>query len=679
MLSLYLFSCLLIPYSSYSQNILCPERSGRFVFDVLQPIDNGYYVGIRDSVSAEITDNSAYIYVEDDGGLTYFGLEVWLNDNQLGTALPYSLNSNSVNYLAIEKKDNGQIYFYINDSTHTDPTWLIRNDVSYFPDIIADTNNDHFAFSPNNSEGLVTNCTDTDMDGTPDELDDCPMDSTKIIAGICGCEDDFFLPDTVQTDSTVLFRDELLELSQTLSSQIKQATFEASESITFEPGFSYKPDSTIGGNLIAQIVPIPMNDDLVMTEDTTICKGESVRIDAGGSYENHEWDNGANSASIMVAPNTSRTYQVTNINASGCRQNGEVTVEVSDNPSLNCPSCLGVGGQMSATLCASATESVRYKETSHRYYEVLGDVTVNDLHAFDLIEGQQERTIKTVEKYFNATDKVTRVISHLNPEDEVESWMDKPATVVQGMTGVQVYDCDGNMLNSISYDTENAMLFDSIYSLPNYSVLTEDTLAILSASSQQELINNGFTYNALPTGFSLTNDTVEVVYDTLNMIVEGKKYDATNLLIFSSITKYEELNGMVYMAHSIEKEYKVLRNDVCVQVVTAIQIEDFEPNFCSTPLLPPTVTTKQKKITPTTLNVFPNPTNGLITIEVPKNAMQEKARLVLSNLIGEQILKKDFEGITESISLDLYALPVGTYFVQLSAGKKSFTTKFIKH
>jgi len=49
---------------------------------------------------------------------------------------------------------------------------------------------------------------------------------------------------------------------------------------------------------------------------------------------------------------------------------------------------------------------------------------------------------------------VTKVISYINPEEIVNSWRDKPATVVQSINGIELYGCNGGMLNSIAYDAE---------------------------------------------------------------------------------------------------------------------------------------------------------------------------------------------------------------------------------
>jgi len=472
----YFFSCLFIPIIN-GQNTLCPEESGRFAFETLMAVDNEYRVGIVDSVSTDVIDNSAFLNSVDNNGTTLFITEVFTGDDFFNTLIPYTLNSDSIKCIIVEKKDNGQIYFHINDSTHTDPSWVLRNDVAYFPRIISPSSNAVFRFSPEKSTGLNMSCADTDMDGIIDEEDNCPNMSNsnqedtdedgtgdvcdlcptnpeKIDPGVCGCDINDFFPDIIQTDSTLLLREELLVLSESFANQIKNVTLEASDAILFQPGFTYKPDSTIGGSLIAQIKPITTDSNLVMTVDTTICKGESVRLDAVGNFENYEWDIGANAASVMVAPMTTRTYEVMNIDSNGCMQKDEVRIEVADDTNSDCPTCIGVAAQMNATLCGNSTQSVKYKETEFEYYEVLGDTKTSDLHPFDLINGKPKRTEKLVEKYFNVTDKVTKVISYINPEEIVNSWRDKPATVVQSINGIELYGCNGGMLNSIAYDAE---------------------------------------------------------------------------------------------------------------------------------------------------------------------------------------------------------------------------------
>ena len=62
-------------------------------------------------------------------------------------------------------------------------------DVGNYRCVVTDANN---CTATSNEAALALDTTDTDMDGTPDCIDGCPMDPDKIDPGICGCG----VPDT---------------------------------------------------------------------------------------------------------------------------------------------------------------------------------------------------------------------------------------------------------------------------------------------------------------------------------------------------------------------------------------------------------------------------------------------------------------------------------------------------
>jgi len=131
------------------------------VFEVLQSVEDGYFVGIVDSSATTVTDNSAFIYLEGDGaGTTYLGLEVRINGHFYGRSLA-TVRSDGLEYLAIERGANGQVTFYVNEVVRTHANWVLPMDVPFYPAIYADTNNDHFVFSVDESEGLDFSCVDS--------------------------------------------------------------------------------------------------------------------------------------------------------------------------------------------------------------------------------------------------------------------------------------------------------------------------------------------------------------------------------------------------------------------------------------------------------------------------------------------------------------------------------------
>jgi len=69
------------------------------------------------------------------------------------------------------------------------------------------------------------------------------------------------------------------------------------------------------------------------------------------------------------------------------------------------------------------------------------------------------------------------------------------------------------------------------------------------------------------------------------------------------------------------------------------------------------------------LSIYPNPSNGVFTMELSGTAKESKsASLYIYNMLGEKVFERQVSGATK-LSLDASALPEGTYFVKLVSDK----------
>ena len=76
----------------------------------------------------------------------------------------------------------------------------------------------------------------------------------------------------------------------------------------------------------------------------------------------------------------------------------------------------------------------------------------------------------------------------------------------------------------------------------------------------------------------------------------------------------------------------------------------------------------------TKIQVFPNPTSGLLNIKL---AVGSHAKISLSDQLGRLQLNREVYTHAEILSLDLSALIPGLYFLHITEDKKNFTTKVI--
>ncbi|OFX33168.1 MAG: hypothetical protein A2X08_14080 [Bacteroidetes bacterium GWA2_32_17] len=74
-------------------------------------------------------------------------------------------------------------------------------------------------------------------------------------------------------------------------------------------------------------------------------------------------------------------------------------------------------------------------------------------------------------------------------------------------------------------------------------------------------------------------------------------------------------------------------------------------------------------------NLYPNPSNGSVTLqyELPKN--EKEGELILYNMQGAEVKRYKVDNTFKDILLDNTALPAGTYFYQLQTKKRAVGTK----
>ncbi|PJE45264.1 MAG: hypothetical protein CUR32_00070 [Flavobacterium sp.] len=83
------------------------------------------------------------------------------------------------------------------------------------------------------------------------------------------------------------------------------------------------------------VTPLPL-PVFTLTDDVTICKGQSVTLEATGSGQTYVWSTTATTASISVSPLATTTYTVTATDTTtGCQSTQEVVVTVTDPGAIN--------------------------------------------------------------------------------------------------------------------------------------------------------------------------------------------------------------------------------------------------------------------------------------------------------------------------------------------------------
>lgn len=75
------------------------------------------------------------------------------------------------------------------------------------------------------------------------------------------------------------------------------------------------------------------------------------------------------------------------------------------------------------------------------------------------------------------------------------------------------------------------------------------------------------------------------------------------------------------------------------------------------------------------VNLYPNPTNGVLNIDLPTNIDVNITSLKVINLLGQEILVSN----TNTTKIDVSSLPIGIYILSLQTNYGNWNGKFIKH
>ncbi|NSW46284.1 MAG: PKD domain-containing protein, partial [Bacteroidales bacterium] len=130
-------------------------------------------------------------------------------------------------------------------------------------------------------------------------------------------------------------------------------------------------------NVTVIVNPIPV---ITLTSNTTICEGSSITLTATGG-DSYLWSTSENTASIIVTPAITTTYDVTVSNSYGCSTLGSVTVTVNTLPVADAGQdvaiCIGNNAVLTANggvsyewNTGSNTNSITVSPTTNTTYSV---------------------------------------------------------------------------------------------------------------------------------------------------------------------------------------------------------------------------------------------------------------------------------------------------------------------
>jgi hypothetical protein len=280
--------------------------------------------------------------------------------------------------------------------------------------------------------------------------------------------------------------------------------------------------------------------------------------------------------------------------------------------------------------------------------------------------------IKTTSSFFNNEDRggVSPTYTKSQAKNNtvmLDSWLSGGAACV-GNYGIlkseddgaaTVVNADGVLINTdvmagIPLTTQDGLKAGTPGSFSKVGI--DDAIAVFDAISQA---GNSFT---------ITNGAWSCIEGAVGA-------DTTNKVLIAQITTEGELSFELNIqigTPSGGTEQYVAKN--------AVDLETMFPGLTYVSVNTGIGNTLVKNNSNSTVSLYPNPTNGIFSINVKSENNTSKNQLAIYNTVGKVIFKRALENNSDNSTdkIDLSAFPNGMYFIEVSVDGKKSTSKLIK-
>lgn len=473
------------------------------------------------------------------------------------------------------------------------------------------------------------------------------------------------------------------------------------------------PGGVVSGNNATSFV----SPTITIAGVSSICSGSSATLTASGNVSTYMWVSGPTTASYAITPSVTSTYSVVGTNSLGCASNVETTsVTVNTLPTIIVNSgaiCAGqsftmVPGGASTYTFSSGTDVVT--PTADMTYSVSGtdangcvsgadavsSVTVHPLPViisetgdvtvcgdasgtFSLVASNTDSyswqyslnsgSPNTIDGTYGETGYTTAVMQI--PTLESEGWdgydIECVLTSVEGCTVVSAPKfITVNPLPTISVNSGAICAGSSFTMVPTgattytYSggsdvvMPTSDASYTVTGSDANGCENNAVstvTVNALPNVTASTSNTLLCVGQTATLSVSGATTYTWNTT---------ENTASIAVSPTVQTTYTANGTDAngCSNNTTVTQ----DVSACTG------IATLSNDAS---INVYPNPNNGLFVIELTSTS-----KVTVMNALGEIVIAETFEAGKNSVNINNES--AGVYFVKVMTNNKQQIIKMIK-
>jgi len=77
------------------------------------------------------------------------------------------------------------------------------------------------------------------------------------------------------------------------------------------------------------------------------------------------------------------------------------------------------------------------------------------------------------------------------------------------------------------------------------------------------------------------------------------------------------------------------------------------------------------------VKIYPNPSDGLVTLEMPTTPVSENCLITIYSLSGTLAYQLEYSNTNSPIHLDLTSLRAGNYIISVTSGEGNFSSKIV--
>lgn len=367
----------------------------------------------------------------------------------------------------------------------------------------------------------------------------------------------------------------------------------------------------------------------------TFCEGDNTVLDAGTGFKTYQWSNGATTQTITVTQ--AGDYSVTVTNANDCKaQSAPVNINVNPKPSVV------IGGPNSLCNNSTAVYSVPATPPSTFQWTVTGGIITN---------GSGTNSITVQWGATSGSVSLSRTVTATNCSANGNYPVSISSTLTPTITKTSGAECEGETIVLTAPSGYTSYVWSSGETSQSISVSTSGTYSVTVKDA------NNCTGTSAPTVLSFNpkpqKPTITRRADTLFAAGTATSYQwKRNLLVVPNETKeflvVKEIGN--YTVTITDTKSCTAMSDEFVVTSTGVD-EDSQTGG---------------------INIYPNPTDGELRIDIPFSGVLCR----VSTVLGMTIVNKELQLGKTSISLSDF--PSGIYCVELTTGSRRFVRMITK-